>query len=361
MPNKRRRKTPPRQDGKQPPEERIATPEPPNEVPPEAAQPEPENAPTGERQPSKWRRWLKTPGGLAIGIGFPLLVVVVGPLVTGLGSEVVGVPAVQDSVRAKAKDPDDFRYTLRYEDPGYEVILPKGVNLTARQAAYLRGWSYANMNDQSYTLKTLLRELRNAGAATPAKEMNIVVTAEGQRRQPLHVDAIYPVEIRRTAPYDGTLVLIPPQDGGNNLQMLFNFDDPIPYARVAIGGNGHPLKSGVPYFQKHTLTIKDGREDAINIATISTRFAATFKIRIDYRIGGESRHKVIDDGGRPFAVTPINCVDRTVLDKNGLIADDKAGAPLEGHVSYGHVWRMDSDKITEVKNPRRLPLGPPYC
>lgn len=361
MPNRRRRrKASPQQDRKQPAEERIVTSEPSVAVPPEAAPPEPENAPAGKRQPSKWRRWLKSPGGIAIGVGFPLLMVVVSPLVIGLGSEVVQVPAVRDSVRAKVKDTDDFRYTIRYEDPGYEVILPKGVNLTAKQAAYLRSWNYANVNDQTYTLRMLLEELRRAGAATPAQEMNIVVTAEGQRHQPLHVDAIYPVEIHRTAPYAGTFVLIPPQDGGSNLQMLFNFDDPSPSARVVIGGNGLPLKSGPPYFQKYKLTIKDGREDTINIATISTRYAATFKIRIDYRIGEESRHRIIDDGGRPFAVTPINCVDRAPRGKNGEALIGKNGKYIESHVSYDHVWELGNNGIAEVKNPRRWPAST-YC
>ena len=54
-----------------------------------------------------------------------------------------------------------------------------------------------------------MRELRAAGAATPVGDMNLIVTLEGRRHQDLHVTGVYPVEIRRFPPYDGTWLNLP--------------------------------------------------------------------------------------------------------------------------------------------------------
>ncbi|AWS43556.1 hypothetical protein DKM19_21410 [Streptosporangium sp. 'caverna'] len=267
-------------------------------------------------------------------------------VVTGLGPDVIDVPAARDTMRAVFKDPEDIEYSIRYEDPGYELILPSGVELTAKQRSFLQNWTYANNNKESYGLSDLMRELRGAGAATPAKQMNIVVTLKGERHQKINVDAIYPVEVHRTAPYNGTWINIPPQDGGSTFQMMFDFDEHTPRARTTVGGDdGIPPKPGQPYFRKNTLTVKDGIEDTLNISTIGTRHAVTFKIRIDYRIGGKPRHMVIADHDRPFVITPINCIDRIPVDKNGK--------PVVGHASYDHIWSLGGGDIASVKNPRR--------
>ncbi|GAA4190606.1 hypothetical protein GCM10022252_29140 [Streptosporangium oxazolinicum] len=267
--------------------------------------------------------------------------------INGLGLDVIDVPAVRDSTRAAFKEPDDIEYSIRYEDPGFEMILPSRVELTARQKAFLRKWSYENMGDDtSYGLKDLVRELRTAGAATRTDQMHIVVALEGKRHQDIHVDAIYPVDVQRVPPYDGTWVNIPPQDGGRILQMMFDFNEHTPSARTTKGGvDGTPLKPGQQYFRGNKITIRDGKEDTLSISMTGPREAVTFKIRIDYRIGGESRHIVITDRGRPFAITSLNCTDRGRTGGNGR--------KVFGHVSYDHIWSLRSGDIVSVKNPRR--------
>ncbi|MEV4894486.1 hypothetical protein AB0K48_34385 [Nonomuraea sp. NPDC055795] len=159
-------------------------------------------------------------------------------VVTGFGSDVVDVPAIRDSARAVAKDPEDIVYSIHYQDHGYELILPSGVDLTAKQKAFLRNWTSAAQAENPNGLRTLIRELRAAGAATPIDQMNIGVALEGRRHQPIRVDAIYPVEIKRTAPYSGVWLHIPPADEGSTLQIMFDFNEHTPQARLAIGATG---------------------------------------------------------------------------------------------------------------------------
>ncbi|MFC7382817.1 hypothetical protein [Sphaerisporangium rhizosphaerae] len=284
-----------------------------------------------------------------------MIVAVIVTVGTTLGPDLFDIPAIQDDLR-EWRDADDFRYAVDYNDPAIQLVLPAGVDLTAKQAAYLKGWSLAREGARNSDEKVpdLLKELREIGAATPVDVTHIAISVEGRRRQPIHVDAIYPVQIHRTAPYSGTLVNITPEGGGDTLQMMFNFDEITPRARTTIDGDdvsGAPLKPGVPYFDKHTLTIEDGKEDEINIAMTGTRYAVSFKIRIDYRIGGQRRHQIIGYGERPFLVTPFNCVDPAPRDKRGNFVMAKDGRDIVmGHISYDHIWAYGRNGIESKKN-----------
>ncbi|WP_089155483.1 hypothetical protein [Micromonospora sp. NBS 11-29] len=170
------------------------------------------------------------------------------------------------------------------------------------------------------------------------------------------MDSIKPVNIRRAKPYNGTLLLVPPQDSGNAVEMMFDFDETEPRARVAVGGeDGAAPQPGEPFFQKKTLTIEDAVEDVLVIRSTATRWAVSFEIRIDYRLGDQAKHVVIDDGGHPFALSPPNCTDRSRRSADGS-GDD-------GHASYERIWELSGDfqAIKEVSGPDRFPLGAPYC
>lgn len=302
-----------------------------------------------------WRRWVKpllvwTSVVLATVLGTVGASTIYGAF-TVIGPEVVNTPELKDEIRVKSgRDPKDIRYTVRYEDHGFELILPAWVKLTAKQNKFLEDWGLSGSD--SYSLFDLARDLRAVGAATPIDEMNLVITLEGRRNQDIHVDNIRPVKIRRTSPYSGTYLDIPPQDPGFIGQMLFNFDEHSPKAlipefrhRVAKTKRAKGL-----YFRKKTLTIKDGKEDAINIVVASTRHAVTFEILVEYHIGGKHRRMIINDHGRPFAVSPVNCISHEGVNP-AITGDD---FPF-GYASYDHVWslRRDWKSIDPVKNPRR--------
>ncbi|MER6827015.1 hypothetical protein ABT352_13605 [Streptosporangium sp. NPDC000563] len=74
-----------------------------------------------------------------------------------------------------------------------------------------------------------------------------------------------------------------------------------------------------------------GKGEALNIKAGTSRDAVTF----DIRIGAEHKHLVINDGGRQFALTPINCV-------------------ADGRASYGEVRSIQNFRsIDPVKRPER--------
>jgi hypothetical protein len=225
--------------------------------------------------------------------------------------------------------------------------------LTAEQKKFLQGWS-VDSPDATDALGGLITDLRTRGGANP-NELLLRITLEGRRNQTINVDDIRPVNIRRSSPYDGTFLNIPPQEPGETVKMMFNFDEISPRARIAIGHGGDYQPGGL-FFQTSTLKIEDAKEDALLIKSIATRWAVSFDIRIDYRRGGKPNHLIIKDHGRSFALTPMNCADRTRL--------DNAGQPVvDGHASYEHVWKLNDDfhGIAPVRTPSRFEIGTPYC
>lgn len=300
----------------------------------------PDGERTRPRIPLKWAGTIAAP-----------LVVALALLLAGA---IFDVPAFKDLIHSTARPADkDVRLTVRHEDPGFDLALPSGVELTARQKRLLTHWSLHSA-DPTGDLGRLIAELRAEGGANP-NELPLRITLEGRRNQPINVDDVRPVDIRRFKPYDGTFVSIPPQEPGETVKMMFNFDEVNPRARVAVGSEGDVRPGGL-FFEEKTLTIRNAQQDALAIKSIATRWAVTFKIRVDYRVGGATGHLTVADHGRPFALTPMNCADHTRL--------AESGQPISsGHASYRHIWRLDGDfrGIHPVRRPDRFELGVPYC
>jgi hypothetical protein len=181
----------------------------------------------------------------------------------------------------------------------------------------------------------------------------LTLTLEGRRNQPIHVDDVRPVDIHRSAPYNGTFLSIPPQGPGETVKIMFNFDEFDPRARTPSGDE--PYKPGGLFFQDHTLTIEDAKQDTIFIKSITTRWAVSFEISVDYHIGDKAGHLLINDRGHPFALTPMNCADHTQSDADGHTT-------INGHAAYEHVWENDNfQAIKPVLTPKSYEIGPPYC
>lgn len=134
--------------------------------------------------------------------------------------------------------------------------------------------------------------------------------------------------------------------------MIVDFDETDPIARKPLKGEFEKAKPGGPYFHHKKITLKDGEEDVIVIKSITSKWAVTFKIRIDYHIGGEAKHLIVDNNGRPFALTALNCTKPTKLTKEGFI---------NGQVSYQDIWELNSPSLTQAPHPDRHPFGSPYC
>lgn len=246
-----------------------------------------------------------------------------------------------------------IRYTVRYEDPGYELVLPAGLTLTDRQHQGLVDFlmpARAGREDPD----TLYAELRAEGAADP-RYLNLRITLEGRGEQTIHIDDIHPVDVHRTKPLDGTFIFIPEQGGGPISTMAFDFDETDPRARDAVS-DGEYSKPGGLYFANHSLTIDPGEEDDILLDSMTTRMAASFDIAVDYRMNGRAERLVIDDHGHPFNVTPANCTRHSIsIPGEGLVSDGQAG--------YRSVWEWDdfNEPIRQVADPAHYKLSFPYC
>jgi hypothetical protein len=295
--------------------------------------------------PQRRGGWFKTPAGLATAVAAPLIV----GLIVFITVQVIDTPAAKDRVRSVAR-PDgdqDVRYTVRFNDQAYQIATPAGVGLTTQQRDLLRGWDLGSPG----SLSELITDLRARGGANP-DELRLLITLEGRRHQRIFVDDIRPVNIKYAAPYAGTLVNIPPQEGGETLKMMFNFDEFEPRARV-FDNSKHP--EGVPgnlYFNNNTLTIKEGEQDSIAIKSVVSRRAVTFDIRINYRVGGKSKELDINNRGKPFALTPMNCPKKTKLIEGGWI---------QGRMAYREIWEMKAGKAMQVAQPGNHPAESPFC
>lgn len=313
----------------------------------------PEDPPVsvGAPQPPGRRRWktiLVTAGTVGALAGLFL------EHLTGVGSEAIDGASAKDSVRDVMRSDNDIRYSVTFLDEAYELVLPEDVELTRKQKKYLSSWSLDHQDQGGYGLDTLVGELREVGGANP-QELMLRLTLEGRRNQPIRVDDVRPVNIRRRAPLRGTLLFIPPQGPGQTIKMMFDFDEVEPRARTAVDKGGVHTPGGL-FFEDKTLSLTDGEEDALLIKSVATRSAVSFDVRVDYRIGDEAKHLVIDNNGHPFALTPMNCTDRTSLAEDGAVQ----GPP--GRASYRSVWEMrDFQTIEPVTDPGHFTVGPPYC
>lgn len=300
---------------------------------------EPPTTPESEQETARgWRGRLT-----AVRVGAAtILIAVLGSagygLITWLGADVVDSSKVKDTIRAVAKDPDDITHTVRYEDPGYQVILPVGIALPDQVRTCLKNWTNASLSNETLEpdhcrFDRLVSQLRKMGAATP-NALNLVITLEGHRSQRIKIDDVRPVNVRRRPPYAGAFLDIGPEGPGETIKMFLNLDELNPRARTVTGEEGSYEPGGL-WFQDNTLFLEDGKEEALNIKARTTRDAVTFDIQIDYRIGTEHKHLVINDSGRQFAITPINCV-------------------ASGRASYEEVWSMQNFwSIDPVKRPER--------
>ncbi|MEV0734268.1 HNH endonuclease signature motif containing protein [Polymorphospora sp. NPDC050346] len=257
--------------------------------------------------------------------------------------------AAKDRIREAFQSDDDLRYSIEFFDEGDSLVLPHGFRLTDPQRQVLRSFP-----DDFDGFRQLQADLRAAGAANP-HTLTLRVTLEGRRNQPIRIDDVRPISLRRTDPHSGTLLDIPAQSSGQTIRMMFDFDEADPRARIAVPDGGVGNEPGDLFFKHHTLEVGDQAEEVVVIESIIGQGAATFEIGVDYRIGGQAKRLVIDNQGVPFALTALNCTQRSRHDPQRHIYS-------EGHARYEEIWELSTGfTLTPVDHPDRYGVGSPYC
>jgi hypothetical protein len=156
------------------------------------------------------------------------------------------------------------------------------------------------------TAEKLDADLRAHGGVD-VRKLSLRVVLEGRRNQEIRILDIRPVGVRRTAPANGTLFYLPPQGSTPTMKMIVDFDDPLPVLRTAVIGQGDELVGTDPFFEEKTIRLRDRERDVILLRATAERYSVAFKLEVDYLIGATRKRLVIDDGGRPFRVTGMNC------------------------------------------------------
>jgi hypothetical protein len=287
---------------------------------------------TGRRLTRRLILWV---GGLLVAA---LTSMIVGVL-TGIPGQVFDVESVKDSVRPGP----DFRSSVEIvnlADQGFSVAFPGAYRPSpgeARLASRLDG----------NTAPQLDARLRAHGAVD-LRKLSLRIALEGRSNEELRILDIRPVDVVRTAPVAGTLFYIPPQEGAATLRMIVNLDDPLPVVRTAVIGSGDELVGTRPFFEENTIRLRDRERDVILLRATAERYSVRFKLEVEYLIGAKRKHAVIDDDGRPFRVTGMNCTAEP------------------GIASYANAYELGNDpqgllRLVEAPDPSRLSMRYSGC
>jgi hypothetical protein len=160
----------------------------------------------------------------------------------------------------------------------------------------------------------LVRELSHTGAAASLALQNqirgadgvdvgnvfIRIVLQGNRNETIRILNIYPVDLRRSAPLDGVLFDINGQGEDTNIQMGFNLDQPVPQA---LNINNPDILTSQPFFEEHTISLADGEQSVLVVQASTTCYSSSFDLAINYMVDGAMRTEILDNDGKPFAVT----------------------------------------------------------
>ncbi|MEV7970777.1 hypothetical protein AB0O34_33025 [Sphaerisporangium sp. NPDC088356] len=228
------------------------------------------------------------------------ITVVGGVFLGGAGwviKQLVDVSAAGDGIRGTVRD--DIRTTVEVvylDDEGRSKAMASlfqpDADLTALMA---KPGAAAN--------PALDNRLRSLGAFHVGA-LSLRLTLEGRLNQEVRVLDISPVLMgQRSAPLDGTLFYMPPQEADPVMDMIFDMDA-LSLIAHEVNENG---SVGRPFFEKNNISLPDTQQDTVIIRTFTTKHSITFFLRIQYRVGGEIRHMDIYDQGKPFHLTAMNC------------------------------------------------------
>lgn len=177
---------------------------------------------------------------------------------------------------------------------------------------------------------------RSGGVRVEALTLRLIL--EGRRNQQIRITDIVPEVVERSEPLAGTLFFMPAQGGEPSLSLLLDLDQIHPVAReVAEDSTPFDLKPGPPYFDANTISLKEGEQQVVVMRVRTQHSFFTFRIRIDYQIGGQPKSITVDDAGKPFTITALH------------------PGPEPGTLSYEHAFWLNGDfSLCEITGARRL-------
>jgi hypothetical protein len=235
-------------------------------------------------------------------------------------------------------------------DDNNALATPAGAKLTAEQERFLMGEPF------EYDDQRIMHELVDQAQAAPIEEAHLELHLRAASGVRVTVTNIRPIEIVRAPALSGTLLYLEkgtdysePQYG----EITFDFNETWPLARSLADASqrGVPIP---PYFPRRKFQITgeptDPSESSVKELTIHSYLynnasSVTFKIDVEYQIGRSVRHQVIDDWGRPFRLTGLNCI------RPGYASYQLA------HINRGEYKRGPIDTPGPAPDPRALHLA----
>ena len=132
--------------------------------------------------------------------------------------------------------------------------------------------------------------------------LRLIFTGESQ--QGVRILNITPIILKRAAPWRGDLFAFPLQGEKPTIQTSFNLDDTFP--TVKDGATGRP------YFEEKTITLKQGEQEVVIMQVMASRGYVAYMLRVDYLVGAQQRNVTLNDHGRPFELSAVNCPSKDV-------------------------------------------------
>ena len=231
-----------------------------------------------------------------------LFVATLSALIVGVFTDIPGqvfdLSAAKDRLRPGA-DIGTRLDVMHLGDQGYTMAFTGAYEPTRRQQRMMQAF-FQN-------IEPLSLDLRRSGGVDVAR-LTLRLVLQGRTNQEIRVVDIRPTDVRRASPLAGTLFYIPPQEGAASIQMMLDMDSPEPVMRSVADTDEFGPVPGEPYFETNTIRLADRDEDVLVIRASALRQAVRFRLRVDYLLGGSPKTMVVDDNGKPFAITPLHCV-----------------------------------------------------
>jgi hypothetical protein len=132
--------------------------------------------------------------------------------------------------------------------------------------------------------------------------LRLIFTGESQ--QGVRILNITPIILKRAAPWHGDLFAFPLQGEKPTIQTNFNLDDAFPVVK--------DNATGRPYFEEKTITLKRDEQEVVIMEVTATRGYVAYMLKVDYLAGTQQRSMTLNDHGKPFELSAINCPHKNI-------------------------------------------------
>jgi hypothetical protein len=175
---------------------------------------------------------------------------------------------------------------------GFSYVFPRKVQLSATDLA---GLNQLSGNDPSYDEWMLSR-----GGVNP-DDAPIQLALRNKTSNPISITNIELVK-QCVAPLDGTLFYAPPQGEQGDIHLAFNLDDKFPIAK------NH--QTGASYFagsNARTIQLLPNETSVLLLDATTKQYYCRFHLNliVDPEDGGSPVSELVDNNGKPFAVTAV--------------------------------------------------------